>query len=200
MRNLTSKLMTLLAVLLIAALMAGCNQDSSNLAGPDQAFDTPAPEQSFDKKKKKNRQQGPPPINWPLVKTQKFRFNRGLNQYRGGSMEFADGHKSKFSLEDGALTPPANIPWGNPVWITMEVDYDSVRQELLFTFGPHGSQFAPGAQIKLDYSALGINLPNLYYIDDNGNYIPQRPDQIDTNKKWIKITVDHFSRYALARA
>ena len=80
----------------------------------------------------------------------------------------------------------------------MNVDYDQVKNELIFEFGPHGCQFSPAARVKLDYNPLGINIATLYYIDENGNYIEQTPDYININKKYMMINLDHFSRYAVA--
>ena len=137
-------------------------------------------------------------IVFPILVSKVFRFQNGQNYYRGGDIEFPDGNKSKFQIEDGALTPPSNMEWGEPVTITMEVDYDATKNELHYAFGPHGCQFNPQAQIKLDYGTLGVNVPVLYYIDEDGNYIEQTPENIDINRKWLVIRIDHFSRYAIA--
>lgn len=137
-------------------------------------------------------------LNFPISVSKVFRFHNGEDEYRGGDIEFRDGNKSKFQLEDGALTPPPDIAWGKPVTITMEVDYNKDKNELIYTFGPHGCKFNPQAQVKLDYRTLGVDIPVLYYIDDNGNYIKQTPENIEINKKWLFIRVDHFSRYAVA--
>ncbi len=137
-------------------------------------------------------------LNFPISLSKTYRFNKKENYYRGGDIEFSNDNKSKFQLQDGALTPPPDIDWGKPVTITMEIDYDEASNQLIYTFGPHGCQFEPQAQVKLDYAALGVNVPVLYYIDENGDYIKQTPEYIDVNKKWLKIRVDHFSRYAVA--
>ena len=105
---------------------------------------------------------------------------------------------STFHLTQGSLTPPPGTPLGDDVTLTMLVEMDSSNNELVFTFGPSGSQFSPAAEIWFDYSDLGSTMATLYYIDSNGNHIPQQPDDVDLQGKRMKITVDHFSRYALA--
>jgi hypothetical protein len=51
--------------------------------------------------------------------------------------------------------------------------------------------------VFLDYKDLNIETPQLYYIDENGNYIPQQPDDIDVTNKNMILYIDHFSRYAI---
>jgi len=72
------------------------------------------------------------------------------------------------------------------------------NDKINLTFGPHGCQFDPPAQLRVDYSDLGVELPTLFYIDENGNSIEQAPDHIDTRGKWLTLSFDHFSRYAVA--
>ena len=134
---------------------------------------------------------------FPMYASKIFNYIDSLGYYEGGNIK-CNGNKSKFNLDDGALTPPATSRKGNNITITMNVDYDQVNNELIFEFGPHGCQFSPAARVKLDYNPLGINIATLYYIDENGNYIEQTPDYININKKYMMINLDHFSRYAVA--
>lgn len=191
MKIITATVRLLSIALMILFLSVGCQNEGASIAGPDNSVISSA---TLSKKK------DAPAIAWPLVKSKVFRFNNGANQYNGGNIKFPKGHKSKFVLEDSSLTPPPNIAFGEDVTITMQVDYDEDSGEMIFTFGPSGCQFSPAATIKLDYSVLGIDIPTLYYIDENGNYIEQPIEDINVNNKWIKISVHHFSRYALARA
>ena len=62
--------------------------------------------------------------------------------------------------------------------------------------GPLGCQFEPAATVWFHYT--GSSVPNLYYIDENGNYVEQPPGEIDTQNQWIMLKIHHFSRYALA--
>lgn len=140
------------------------------------------------------------PLQFPIVATHTYRYNPGWDAYRGGKIQFQNGNKSKFQLADSALVPPDSIPWGDDVTISMVIDFDSTTGELQFTFDPHGCQFNTPAMIKLDYRPLNIQVPTLYYIDEKGNYIKMEPNQINLNKKWLKIWVHHFSRYALGRS
>jgi hypothetical protein len=50
----------------------------------------------------------------------------------------------------------------------------------------------------MKYGDLGNGNPTLYYIDANGNYIEQQPNSINHQQKWMKIYINHFSRYAIA--
>ncbi len=129
-----------------------------------------------------------------IWKTYKYR-NQGIG-YAGGNMKVNGG--STFHLEDGAIIPPPDIPFGDDVRIDMTVDKDKTTGEMTFTFGPHGCQFDPPAEVWFDWKDLHIDIAKLYYIDDNGNYILQTPDAIDIQGKRMKLYIQHFSRYALA--
>jgi hypothetical protein len=134
---------------------------------------------------------------YPLTETRRFKFLSDRDCYQKGSLFMADT-ENKLGVREGAITPPPEIAWGEPVYITMTVDYDKTNNQLLFEFGPAGIQFDPAAIIRLDYSTLGIDIPVLYYIDEYGNYIEQTPESINVTNKWLKIQVNHFSRYAVA--
>ena len=127
-------------------------------------------------------------------------YQAGQNAYLGGIMNVPGG--SMFKLAGGSLIPPADISYGEDVILTMEVNKVKIKgnEVLEFTFGPHGSEFITPAEVTLDWTDLGIDIANLYYIDDNNNYIPQTPDQIDVKNKKITLYLSHFSRYALAHS
>jgi hypothetical protein len=115
--------------------------------------------------------------------------------YRGGTLNMPNG--SFFQLIAGSLTPPESIPWGTNVEIFMEIDKNDTKNELIFTFGLSGCSFNPAGKVFLSYEHLDIDVPVLYYIDENGDYIEQSPDDIDLNQKSIVLYIDHFSRYAI---
>ena len=200
-----SKFRFVIAALMIAGLaFVGCENDKiGTVAGP--SIEVSGDDGGALAKKKKNNGKNNNDTgndtgntqSWPITASKTFRYKNNLNGYQGGEIEFGNDNKSKFKLEDNALTPPPGTQHKKNVTITMEIDYDSNANELIFTFGPHGSQFSPRAELKLDYGQLGITVPKLYYIDDDGTRIEQQPEQVDSNKKWLKIRVDHFSRYAL---
>ena len=125
-------------------------------------------------------------------------WNKVEGCYESAKMEIVNG--SVFKLKEGSLTPPPGTKDRKPVTLTMEMEFDQVKNELIFTFGPHGSQFSPRAEICLYWQELGINKAKLFYIDDDGNYIQQEPDQMDFKSKKMTLYVDHFSRYALAHS
>ncbi len=133
---------------------------------------------------------------YPQSASKVYKFHKQKGHYNGG--KFQVQNNSEFILNQGALTPPAGIAWGDPVTITMTVDRDSVRNELIFTFGPSGCQFNPPAEVWFDWSDLGVRKATLYYIDDHGNYVEQKPDKIDRKGHRFKLYIDHFSRYAVA--
>jgi hypothetical protein len=134
-------------------------------------------------------------VNYPISGSKVYQFWSAHKLYRGGTLNMADG--SFFQLVKDALTPPPTISWGEDVTITMMTERDTVRNELIFTFGPSGSQFQPSAKVYLNYKILGIEIPKFYYIDENGNYIEQTPDEINVTNRSIILYVDHFSRYAI---
>ena len=113
--------------------------------------------------------------------------------YKGGKIQLKQG--SKLTIAKNSLTPPPGTPAGAKVTITMNVEL--VNGELIFTFGPHGSQFDPPAELRIDYGDLGVELPALYYIE-NGEYVKQAPDHVDTKGKFMLLHFNHFSRYAVA--
>ncbi len=133
------------------------------------------------------------------VVSRDFIFQPSEGYYGGGTLKVG-GHGSHFHVFDNSLTPPPNVAMGDTVTIIMAVEHDREKNELQFTFGPHGSQFDPPARIKIDYRVLGIDDPTLFYIDENGNYLEQTPDHINLQKKFMLLDVDHFSRYAVAWA
>ena len=105
---------------------------------------------------------------------------------------------STFHLDQGALTPPLGTPPGQrSVTLTMLVERDKFRDELIFTFGPSGCTFNPPAEVWFDWKDLHSENATLYYIDSDGNYIPQTADYVDSQGQRMKLFIDHFSRYAI---
>ena len=133
--------------------------------------------------------------SYPQSTSGVVRFHKTKKQYRGLSLDLPNG--STFYVMGGALTPPADIAFGDPVTITMTCEKNSLNNELLFTFGPSGSQFSPAAVIELNWRDLGVDVATFYYVDENGNYIEQNSDKINLQGKTMMIQVDHFSRYAI---
>jgi hypothetical protein len=131
---------------------------------------------------------------YPQYAERKFNWHK-INGYAGGNLNVNGG--STFHLEMGALTPPEGTAIGDPVTLTMLVERDKFRTELVFTFGPHGCQFDPPAEVIFDWQDLHSNNATLYYIDKDGNYIPQTPDNMDVQNKKMTLYIEHFSRYAI---
>jgi len=128
---------------------------------------------------------------YPIWGKANFYNKKGV--WQGGTIELSNG--SKFTVEDGALTPP--VPLASSVYVSIRADFDSVNQQIIFSFTPSGCVFSPPAELILDYNDLGIDIATLYYIDNDGNYIRQSPDHIDFQRRTITIYIDHFSRYAI---
>jgi hypothetical protein len=126
-----------------------------------------------------------------------FEYKADEDWYESGNLHAGRGTKNKLVVKEGTLTPPESTPWGQDVTLTMEVDYDTAKNELLFTFGPHGCRFSQPARVVMDYAKLGIDVVCLYYIDEDGTYIPQPPVTFDKKGKKMTIFIDHFSRYAI---
>ena len=119
------------------------------------------------------------------------RYYKKWDEYQGGKINLSQG--SQFELLYGSLKPPAEL-YGQDVTLNMTVVQDQAKNELRFEFGPHGSQFDPPATVWFHYA--GSN-PKLYYIEDDGSYTEQQPDEVDTQNKWLMLKINHFSRYAV---
>ena len=119
------------------------------------------------------------------------RYNKKWDAYQGGKIILSQG--SQFELLYGSLKPPAEL-YGQDVTLTMAVVRDQAKCELRFEFGPPGSQFDPPATVWFHYE--GSN-PKLYYIEDDGSYTEQQPDEVDTKNGWLMLKINHFSRYAI---
>ena len=131
---------------------------------------------------------------YPQYAERTLTFHKGSGTYAGGNVKVNGG--STFHLEERALTPPPGAE-GEPVTITMLVEKDKFRTELTFTFGPSGASFDPPAEVTFNWKDLHSSNATLYYIDDNGDYIPQTPDYVDIQNKKMTLYIDHFSRYAI---
>jgi len=128
---------------------------------------------------------------YPIWGKQNFYKKHGV--WQGGTITLSNG--SKFTIEDGAMTPPH--PNASSYYLTVRADFDSLRNEIIVSFTPGGCVFDPPAELILDWNDLEIEIAALYYIDDNGNYILQTPNHIDPQKRNLTIYIDHFSRYAI---
>jgi hypothetical protein len=118
---------------------------------------------------------------YPIWGKQNFYNNKKKGYWEGGTITLSNG--SKFIVEDGALTPP--YPGASSVYVTVRADFDSLKNEIIFSFSPHGCVFDPPAEVVLDWNDLGIDVANLYYIEEDGSYT------------MLTIYIDHFSRYAI---
>jgi hypothetical protein len=137
--------------------------------------------------------------DWVKKGSKKFRYNSALGYYKGGNIKIP-GTQTMFNFEDGSLTPPPGTEHGATVKITMKMKYNSARNKLVFSFSPHGCQFSPNARVKLDYAALGIDVAPFFYIEDDKTWTEQAAEQVNVNKRFMMIKIDHFSRYALAHS
>ena len=124
-----------------------------------------------------------------------LRYHQKHGYYHGGNVNLGRG--SNLRISNAALTPPPGTPSGTDVTVTMMAEKSASGDEIIFTFGPSGCQFDPPARIKLSWEELNVALPVLYYIDDNGTYMPMAPGHIDVQDKYLTIDVHQFSRYAL---
>ena len=125
-----------------------------------------------------------------------YQGDSGEGAYEGGTVNVPGG--STFHLMEGALTPPPGTPLGEAVTISMLVEKSAVGDEFIFTFGPHGSQFNPPAEVWFDWTGSGSKDATLFYIDDDGNYVEMQPDRVDRRGQRMLLRIPHFSRYAVA--
>ncbi len=173
----------LLTLAMTTLLFTSCNRESPVAADPniqqisDQDLLAKRPQEPLD--------------TYPIWGKMNFYNKNGV--WQGGTITLSNG--SKFTVENGALTPP--YPLASSVYVTVRADFDSKQQQIIISFTPAGCVFSPPAELILDYTDLGIDIATLYYIDEDGNYIRQSPDHIDFQSKTITIYIDHFSRYAI---
>jgi len=123
-------------------------------------------------------------------------FKESLNNYTG--MGFGHPSGSSFILQPESLTPPQEIPWGDPVTITMTVEKDLLNGTLIYTFEPSGCLFEPAATLWISWSDLGTETANLYSVQKNDRFVKETADEIDYEGKKFKVLISHFSRYAVA--
>ncbi len=115
--------------------------------------------------------------------------------YGGSGINIPNG--ASLMIPYASLTPPTEL-WGQNVAITMLVEKDESTNELIYTFGPHGCVFSTPTQLWLSWKDLECENATLFYLDDEGNRVEQLPDNVDVFNKKMLITIDHFSRYAVA--
>lgn len=120
----------------------------------------------------------------------------GKDYYSGAKFNLTNG--SSFQFPSNSLVPPPSIPWGSDVTLTWKAEFDSLQNELVYTFGPSGCVFLRPAEVWLSWKDLDIENAKLYYIDYSGKYVEQLPEDIDFQARKLKITIHHFSRYAIS--
>ena len=181
---------------------SGCSKESAMGPSIEQKSNQAASlaKSNNGKAKGKNKQTAPVQINYPQEAELTLVYDKEMRGFIGGNMHVLNG--SKFHVNNCSFTPPNGMPKKKPVTITMKVDKigEGSNAQLIFTFGPSGSEFNPPAQIRLNWQDLGINQPKLYYIKGQDKYEEMSPDHIDISNKTMILYVDHFSRYALAHS
>jgi hypothetical protein len=135
------------------------------------------------------------PSNYPQAAKGIVYYDSNKNQYKGFAMSLPN--HSSFILQPGALTPPEGTPLGADIKLTWLVEKDERNNELIFTFGPHGCQFSPTAEVWFDYSDLGTGEASLFYLEGKKKR-EVIPESIDVGNGKMLIHIDHFSRYAIA--
>ena len=152
-------------------------------------------------------------VSYPLFGEICLYWNADSGYYEEGTIYQQDG--TKFRVKRATVVPPSELfddfTSGNisnelkqinelkkPVKITMRIDKDEQNNELIYTFGPHGTKFTKPARIAFDYSSLGTETAQLFYIEDDGSYKEQAYDSIDIKNRKIYLYINHFSRYAMS--
>lgn len=184
------------SIFVLLLSLNGCGQqNSANVAGPVVEGYHGGNPGSFQKDAPSSTGKTP---GFTIFQSKTFHYDSTKGYYIGGTIQMGHGNGSNFHVFDNSLTPPPSIPVGEDVTIGMQVDYNSTAKELIFTFTPSKCHFAPAARIKLDYRKLGNKNITLYYINENGQYVRQKPDYINQKKRFMFLYVEHFSRYAVA--
>jgi len=123
---------------------------------------------------------------------------KGRHAYAGGKIRLSQGFR--FELPKDSLTPPPELQ-GEDVTITMTYTHDEPNNQFLFDFGPSGSQFDPPATAWFHYpDSYGSDVPKVYYVHPDGTYEELEPEEVDTSNQLIRLSIHHFSRYAVAWA
>jgi len=122
-------------------------------------------------------------------------FIKKSKLYGGSGINIPNG--TSLTIPYASLTPPTELS-GQNIIINMLVEKDPITGELIYTFGPHGCVFNKPAQLWLSWKDLECENATLFYLDDEGNRVEQLPDNVDVYNKKMLITIDHFSRYAVA--
>ncbi len=195
MKTLKRLIASSMAVLLAAGMtlnFSGCSKEST--MGPTVDTDQQADFQILAKKSKitSSTLEGSSTSNVEQGSATP-RYFKKWDAYNGGKIILSQG--SQFEWLYGALTPPADL-YGQDVTLTMTVIKEA-NNKLLFEFGPSGSSFEPAATVWFHYAGSD---PKLYYINDDGSYVEQQPDEVDTQNQWLMLKINHFSRYAVAWA
>ena len=150
---------------------------------------------------------------YPIEVSTESKWIKKDDCYQAVFFGFADT-KSAFYLERGALIPPEGTPEkaakeGTAEFTSYRYDPDEndkekiSDKEIIFTFGPHGSVFDPPAIVIMDFGVLETEReqelnPKVFYIEDDGTYSEQPIDFINSDEKWLKVNISHFSRYAMS--
>ncbi len=175
-------------------LFACSYDDNSSLASPEYKRDKTSNFNTLLRYYSYNLNEG---TEYPLTASATVEYINKDKVYQGAFF-YVGATKSSFMFDKGALTPPSGTPDRADVDITYSID-KTENGEMIYTFGPHGSVFDPPAIIAMDYSAIDNGtLPTLYYIEDDGTYTEQPPEQINATEKWVTIKIYHFSRYAMS--
>ena len=142
-------------------------------------------------------------VDFPLYGSNTFQLLSSRWRWRGtfyqGGVVFVN-NGTKFYVFPGAITPPPGQE-GQPVTITIEVEQNE-DGELIFTFGPSGTQFRPSGLLRLSWKGLkpdNDEVVKLFYIDSDDQYIEQKPRYIDVQGQCFYLFIDHFSRYAISK-
>jgi hypothetical protein len=185
-RIIKTKILLLLTISLVVLIFYQCNQDNSlNVVQDYSGLNSGT-------LGKKNEA-----TTYPQFGSCKIKYFSTWDAYDRGLINIPNG--SEFAFLDGALTPPQGHPAGKKVTITMRVDKDSLKQQLIFTFEPSGCQFNPAASFWIFWNDLyGSGVPNFYMIDDNGDYHLRATEEVNLVEKQMRVSIHHFSRYAVA--
>lgn len=137
--------------------------------------------------------------NYPQFGSVTLTYDKDVRAYTGGNCVLTNG--SKLHVGNYSFTPPPQGSKRQPYTITMQVDMveNEKNFDLIFTFGPSGSQFSPWAQIWLDWKDMETGkVPGFYYIEEDGTWTELEPAAVDKQNKKVIAFVSHFSRYALS--
>ena len=139
-----------LLILAFLAAIAGCSEEDTVTSFNQIKPLTPPDIESQSAKRNIDREtvsvpQSSKEAEYPQIGSCPVTYWDKKNIYPGSALQLPNG--SSFEFTNGALIPPPDHPFGEPVTVTMMAEKDPASNEIIFTFGPSRCTFDPPAKV-----------------------------------------------------